>query len=122
MLEGFLLALASVQSEEVMVDSIGYHGTAEENVSGILKEGLRFPEPSLGNGGDTIWVARTLQGAFHSGPAVFEVNFEGLKGGWFEDYGEPWQAHIFEEVPPSRLRLMFMGMWRRFYGCDEGVE
>ena len=84
----------------------GYHGTAWENVESILQYGLRFPKPSLGNCGETIWVASDPEGAASSGPAIFEVNFEGVKGGWFDDSPEVWQAHLFEEIPPERLRLL----------------
>lgn len=90
----------------MQLPSVGYHGTPERNVASILRHGLRFPKPSLGNAGTTIWVARTPGQAAHSGPAIFAVNFEGIKGGWFDDSPEVWQAHLFEEVPPERLRLL----------------
>lgn len=90
----------------IKLPTIGYHGTAWANVPGILRHGLRFPEPSFGNCGDTIWVASKPEYAASSGPAIFEVNFEGIKGGWYPDEPEMWQAHLFEPIPPDRLRLI----------------
>jgi len=83
--------------------TIGYHGTAWANVPSILLLGLRLSNhPICG----TIWVARTPEDAAGSGPAIFKVNFKGIKGGWFDDCGVMWQAHLFEPIPTSRLRLI----------------
>jgi len=84
----------------------GYHGTSPKNVSRILTEGLRFPKPSFGNCGETIWLALQIEGARSSGSCIFEVDFEGLRGGWYDDSPVIWQAHIFEEIPPERLKLV----------------
>jgi len=98
------------QSEEELSTStvallhIGYHGTAWANVADILRHGLHLSDhPTCG----TIWLARTiLQAACSGGPAVFEVDFEGIEGGWYPDELKVWQAHLFEPIPPSRLRLV----------------
>jgi len=83
---------------------IGYHGTAWANVPSILQHGLRLSDhPECG----TIWVARTvLQAVCGGGPAVFEVDFDGIEGGWYPDELKIWQAHLFESIIPERLRLM----------------
>lgn len=79
----------------------GFHGTLPENVPSILKEGLRLG----GDASGTIWVARDEDEAARYGGAIFEVDFTGIKGGWFDD-PEVWQAHLFEPIPPDRLRLV----------------
>lgn len=89
----------------------GYHGTDVRNVSRILHEGLQFPKPSFGNCGMTVWLALTIPDARGYGDAIFEVDFTGLRGGWYEDYDadgnlDIWQAHIFDEITPDRIELV----------------
>ena len=101
-------SVASGVESNVGLPRIGYHGTTWANVPSILKDGLRLSNHPIQG---TIWVARTPEeAALSGGPAVFEVDFEGIKGGWFDDFetGEDaiWQGHLFEPIPPDRLRLI----------------
>lgn len=87
-------------------DTILFHGTRQENVDSIFKDGLK--PTYMGN--SIICMSPTYKGASNFGTVVLEVNVNGYDISCFEDC-EKWERFVWTDRPilPERIRVVSNG-------------
>ncbi len=82
-------------------DKVLYHGTAPENVTSIMQDGL---EPKY-LGGSIVCMSPKAEIAGNFGEVVLAVDVRGYKISCFDDC-EEWERFVWttKAIPPSRIR------------------